>query len=197
MLADELIQPILHSYTIESLARLTESCGLEIILPCLNQFDKTEMKYSWNIGFDNPSLKETYDSLPDLHRWQVTNLLMREKSPQLWFYLQRKDAERLRVSEKEVCERFLDTKFVRAKTVQRSYFHQNDGRYTLSPTTHLFPTCPPDDCVKSIAEASDGRSTIREIFQRLGIDASFRSVNQARLKLTTRAFPYLRSVEFR
>src|SRR6185369_17884418 len=79
MLADELLQPVLHSYTVESLADLVASCGLEIILPCLNQLDKAEQKYSWNIEFQNPRLKEVYESLSDVNRWQVTNLLLRER----------------------------------------------------------------------------------------------------------------------
>jgi SAM-dependent methyltransferase len=196
MLADELIQPVLHSYTIESLADLVGCCNLELILPCLNKFDKIEKKYSWNISFKNPVLREMYNSLPDLRRWQVTNLLLREKSPQLWFYLQRKDSERPRMSEREICEQFLDTRFVRTGTIQKSYLRKEDGKYTLLTTALRFPTILPDEDIRCIADAVDGKRTMREIFQARAVDTSFYSVNHVRIRLATTAFPYVRSSEF-
>lgn len=37
--ADTLLQPVLYGYTVESLGELAEKCNLELLLPCLNQFD--------------------------------------------------------------------------------------------------------------------------------------------------------------
>lgn len=193
MLADELLQPVLHSYTVESLAELVASCGLEVILPCLNQFDKAEQKYSWNIEFQNPMLKEIYESLPDLSRWQVTNLLLRERSPQLWFYVQRTDSSRRRKPEKEICEEFLDTTFAPSRTTQSSFLRKSDGSYRLLPKSISFPVTPPNASVKKIVDAVDGHRTMREIFQELGRDMTL-TVSQARVMLATSAFPYLKAV---
>lgn len=193
MLADELLQPVLHSYTVESLAELVASCGLEIILPCLNQFDKAEQKYSWNIEFQDPKLKGTYESLSDLSRWQVTNLLLRERSPQLWFYVQRSDSPRPRKSEKEICEEFLDTTFSRSSTTQSSFLRKSDGSYRLLPKSISFPVAPANASVKKIVDAVDGRRTMKEIFEELGRDLSL-TTSQARIMLATSAFPYLRAV---
>ncbi|HEX8190600.1 MAG TPA: TauD/TfdA family dioxygenase [Pyrinomonadaceae bacterium] len=195
MLADELLQPVLHSYTVESLSDMAESCGLEITLPCLNQFDKTERKYTWNMRFRAPALREAYEALPDLRRWQVTNLLLRERSPQLWFYMQRKDSGRARKSEREVCEEFLDAKFARAATTQKGFVQEGEGvGYRLLPNALPFPVVPPDDSVKNIVEAVDGQTPMREVFARLGLETDFQAVNHARVMLTTAAFPYLQAV---
>ncbi|HXQ35448.1 MAG TPA: class I SAM-dependent methyltransferase, partial [Anaerolineales bacterium] len=194
MLADELLQPVLHSYTVESLADMAASCGLEIILPCLNQFDKAERKISWNMEFQSARLREIYDSLPDLRRWQVTNLLLREKSPQLWFYLQHKNSTPERKSEKQVCEEFLDATFARAMTTQRGFIQGQDGNYRLLSKSISFPVLPPDPSVKKIFDAVDGRRPMKEIFTELNLETTFAAVNKARIMLATSAFPYLKVV---
>jgi SAM-dependent methyltransferase len=194
MLADELIQPVLHHYTVESLAELAHSSGLELLLPCLNQFDKVEEKFSWNLEFKDGALSELYDALPDIRRWQVTNLLLRERSPQLWFYLQRKDSGYKRKTERDVCEEFLRTKFLRAGTIQRSHIRNQDGTYRLLPQSIRYPALAPNESVRKIIEMADGRSTMQEILKKLGIQTTFRIVNRTRLMLTTPQFPYLKAV---
>lgn len=194
MLADELLQPVLHHYTVESLSEMAASCGLELLLPCLNQFDKVEGHFSWNIEFDDAELRRIYEALPDVRRWQVTNLLLREGSPQLWFYLQRRDSGHARKTEREVCEEFMETTFVRAATTQRGYLQTKDGGYRLMPKTLRYPALPPAEALRRIVETADGQTPVREIFQRLGIDADFTTLNRARLMLTTPQFPYLKAV---
>jgi SAM-dependent methyltransferase/alpha-ketoglutarate-dependent taurine dioxygenase len=194
MLADELLQPVLHHYTVESLADMATNCGLQIILPCLNQFDKVERKLSWNMEFQSATLSEIYDSLPDLRRWQVTNLLLRERSPQLWFYLQRKDSKYECKSEKQVCEEFLSATFAKARTTQRGFIQGQDGKYKLLSESISFPALAPDASVKKIYDEADGRRTIKEIFQELNLETTFAAVNKARIMLATSAFPYLKVV---
>ena len=194
MLADELLQPVLHSYTVESLAEMAASCGLEIILPCLNQFDKAEQKYSWNIEFKNPVLKESYESLPDLKRWQITNLLLRERSPQLWFYFQRTDSSHTRRSEKEICEEFLDTIFVQSRTTQSSFIRKSDQGFRLLPKPISFPVKPADNLVKKIVDAVDGCRPMGKIFRQLGPEMTM-PVSRARAMLASSAFPYLKAVQ--
>ncbi|MBA3246894.1 MAG: TauD/TfdA family dioxygenase [Pyrinomonadaceae bacterium] len=191
MLADELFQPVLYSYTVQSFEELAASCDLELLAPCINLFDKTEEKFSWNMEFPDPELQERYESLPDSRRWQVSNLLLLEKSPMLWFYFQRKDSGRQKKSERQVCEEFLNTTFEKAGTKQRSYLMGNGEKYNLSPNTRAFPLAAPDSSVKAILDSVDGQSPMRDIFQRLGLKTTFQTVNQVRLKLTTSAFPYL------
>lgn len=194
MLADELLQPVLHHYTVESLAEMADASGLEILLPCVNQFDKAEGKLSWDVVFQDSTLKERYDSLTDLQRWQVTNLLLREKSPQLWFYLQRQDSGRPRKSEREVNDEFLETKFLPVETMQSGYLQTKEGGYRLLPKTLRYPVIAPDESVREIFAACDGRQTMRQVFQKLNIETTFERVNKARIQLTTPLFPYLKSV---
>ncbi len=194
MLADELFQPVLYSYTVQSLEELADSCNLELLAPCINLFDKTEEKFSWNMEFPDPDLQARYEALPDSRRWQVSNLLLLEKSPMLWFYFQRKDSGRQRKSEKQICEAFLNTTFEKAGAKQRCYIMGNDEKYKLSPNARPFPIAAPDTSVKAILDSVDGKSSMRDILQRLGVNITFQAVNQIRIKLTTSAFPYLKAV---
>ncbi|MGH9962671.1 MAG: hypothetical protein ACREBC_37080, partial [Pyrinomonadaceae bacterium] len=127
-------------------------------------------------------------------RWQVSNLLMLEKSPMLWFYLQRKDAGRERKSEKQLCEEFLNLRFTRANTEMRAYVRDKDGKYKLSLRLIPYPDarCPNTLC-RRVMDLVVGQAPVRigDIFQQLGIDIRFQVVNKLRLYLTTNAFPYL------
>jgi hypothetical protein len=77
-LADSLLQSFEHSYTIESLNYLAESCNLELLYHSVNQFDASDNKPSWNLEYNNPE----YEALDDIQRRQVGNLLMVEHSPE-------------------------------------------------------------------------------------------------------------------
>jgi SAM-dependent methyltransferase len=189
--ADALLQPVDYSYTVESLSELAESCGLELLMPTVNLFDKAARTLSWNIEFNDPELRERYDALPDLARWQVANLLLHEKSPMVWFYMQRKDSGRARKTEGRVCEEFLDRVFVKSGARQRSFVMDGEGRYRLSPNTPPHPAVPPEPPAREVYELVDGRATMREIFARLGVEPTFHAVNQVRVRLTTSVFPYL------
>ena len=192
--ADLLIQPVEHSYTVESLEMLAGSCDLELVAPCISPYAKNLATFMWNLNFDDAELREQYDALPDSRRWQVTNLLLNEKSPLLWFYFQRKDSGRRRKSEKQMCDEFLETAFEGTSSTQRSYIRGDDGSYRSSPTPVPYPLVPPDSSVRKIFDAVDGQSTMNEILSRLGITPTFAAVNQIRIKLTTTAFPYLKAV---
>jgi SAM-dependent methyltransferase len=192
--ADNLINPVEHSYTVESLEQMAQSCGMQILVPCINVYDQINEAFSWNLKFGDAELQRAYDELPDLSRWQVTNLLMFEQSPMLWFYLQRKDSGRERKAEKEICERFLDTKFARASTIQKTFTLKGDGFYKLSPHSVPYPSNTSDPIVAKIIGMADDRTCMREIFQQLEIEQEFQTVNELRMKLTTSAFPYLKAV---
>ena len=193
-LADSLLQPVEHSYTVESLDSMAASCGLEIVMPCINVYDKASKSYAWNMEFGDALVQEHFDALPDISRWQVANLLLLEKSPGIWFYLQRRDSGRERKTEQQVCEEFLNARFVRAATQQGRYVQGTDGTYELWPQTTPFPRPHPDPLMRKIIEAADGAISMREIFQRLDIEPTFQKVNASRLELTTAASPYLRAV---
>jgi len=193
-LADLLIQPVEHSYTVESFEELADSCGLELVAPCISMYAKNLAAIEWNLEMKDPELSEEYYKLPDSRRWQVTNLLLQENSPLLWFYFQRKDANRPRKSERQICEEFLRTRFERVETTQRSYLKDEDNKYSLSPTLVPYPMAAPAGPVKEVYNAVDSTLTMGEILERVGIEPTFRNVNPIRLKLTTSAYPYLRSV---
>ncbi len=65
--------------------------------------------------------------------------------------------------------------------------------YRLIPS--LSPPAPSDILLRKVVDSVDAKVSMRDIFQQLEIDSTFQMVNQLRLKLTTIAFPYLRTVE--
>ncbi|HEV2863281.1 MAG TPA: class I SAM-dependent methyltransferase [Pyrinomonadaceae bacterium] len=193
--ADLFIHPVEHSYTVESLGELADACGLEYVAPCISLYAKSVSNaFSWNMQFDDPELRAAYAALPDARRWQVTNLLLFDKSPLLWFYLRRKDSAAPLKTERQVCEEFLDTAFEKAKTKQRSFIRDEEGHYRPSPSALDYPVAAPPASVRAVYELADGGATMRDIFGRLGLDTSFETVNLVRIQLTTLAFPYLKAV---
>lgn len=194
-LADLLIQPVEHSYTVASLGAMAESCGLEMLHPCITLYVKLRLlNTTWNMEFPDAELQSTYDALPDLDRWQVSNLLLHEKTPLLWFFLQRRDSAHPRKTEREIDEGFLDSVFEKIGAQQRSFIRGADGVFKPSPRAVAFPLSPPEASVRNIFNEADGKVSMREIFRKLKIEPTFQNVNKARRELTTVASPYLRAV---
>ncbi len=194
-LADSLLQPVEHSYTVESMGGLLKSAGLEFWLPCLNQFDKTDNRLTWNLEFEDVMVTRYYNALPDEDRWHITNLLSIEESPMLWFYAQRTDSPFKRKSENEVCQDFLKTKFERYRTTGNLY-RLGEGGYQLVPRPMSWPSpaAPDDETARKVFDTVDPKKTLGEVLQSLGIHPDFHLMNLTRIQLTTPLFPYLKAV---
>ena len=194
-LVDELLQPVEHSYTIESMGRLLKSAGLEFWLPCINQFDRAGKKLTWNLEFDDEIVAHHYNALPDVDRWHISNLLSIEKSPMLWFYAQRTDSPFKRKSENEVCQDFLKTKFERYSTTVNHYRLSEEG-YQLVPRPMSWPSppVPPDETACNVFYTVDPKKTLGEVLRSMSIQPAFHLVNRIRTLLTTPLFPYLKAV---
>jgi SAM-dependent methyltransferase len=190
---DSLLQPVEHSYTIQMLENLAGKSNLEMLTFCVDQFSKTRDAVSWNFDLKDPELQEKYLALPDSSRWQITNLLLQEKSPMLWFYLQRQDCPRSRKTEQQICEEFLKETFTRIDTMQQGYILQADGTYKPMPRQLPFPgrQLPSSDKAQSVYKALDGNKPIGEIFDQIGLDISFQTVNDIRVRLATSAYPFI------
>jgi SAM-dependent methyltransferase len=195
-LADSFLQPVEHSYTVESLAALLETAGLEINLPSAYVFDKDSGRLDWYLQFEDEVAASHYAELPDLARWQVTNLLMVERSPSLYFYIQRNDSQYERKSERQVCDEFLNSRFVRYSTTINNYVGANGHyEYSATPIPHPSPRVPVDQTARRIFKEVSPDKTIEEIFQSLAISPTFSQLNTIRQQLTTPLFPYLKAVQ--
>lgn len=192
-LADGLLQPVEYSYTVESLDALATHCGLEFLAPCISPYDKAKQTISWNMKFDQEELQRRYDSLPDLRRWQISNLLQLERSPMLWFYLQRRDGQRPRKTEPQLSDEFLDLTFTRSETTRRAYLRANDGNYVLREHLSPYPGTHPNELCRAILDAVDDRpgTRMKEILRELRVEADFQLLHKLRLGLTTNALPFL------
>jgi SAM-dependent methyltransferase len=193
-LADSFLQPVEHSYTVESFVELAEGEGLEVLLPSMSIFDKDAGRLSWGIEFPDPDVARRYDALPDYERWQVSNLLMVERSPTIYFYLQRRDSGFARKSEHEVCREFLETRFERYGTTINNYV-SSGGEYKLSPAPvpHPSPRLPIEQTARNVFKWAEPGKTIREILAELDVEPTFHTVNRLRTQLTTPLFPYLKA----
>ena len=191
--ADSLLQPVEHSYTIESLNQLAQDCDLEIVTYCVSEWDKAADSIYWNMQWGSDEMQRRYESLPDLERWQVSNLLLFDRSPMLWFYLQRKDSGRPVKSERQMAEEFLDRRFRRARCGLRCFTLENGGSYKLSPKPVPYAGMPASGFYGQLLELCDGILTMREAFERAGAEPTFLAATHARILLATSAFPFLTS----
>jgi SAM-dependent methyltransferase len=191
-LADYLLQPVEYSYTIESFEDLVTACGLEIIAPCINPYDKVS-GFFWDLEFDDAELQDVYDALPDSQRWQVSNHLMLESSPMLWFYLQRRDSGRPRKRDRKLCEEFLNLRFKKGGTEKVTYLRTEGEEYDVIPRRVPYPGLHPDPLCRKIVEEANAQTSgmMRVVLDRLGVEANFAQLNKLRYRLTTNAFPYL------
>jgi SAM-dependent methyltransferase len=193
--ADLLINPVEHSFTVDSLAAMADRCGLELVRPCISLYAKFRAEtLDWEMHFEDPELQRVHDALPDVDRWRVSNLLLHEKSPMLWFYLRRKDATWPRKTERELAEEFLRTRFVRTGTQQQVFLRDRDGVFRPSQRPVPYPAAAPDPSVRSIYQRFESPRRVGEVFAELGIAPSFAAAHEARQKLTIPAFPYLKAV---
>lgn len=193
-LADALIQPVEHSYTVESLDRMARGAGLELLAPYPSPADVADGSVHWELEMGDAELQRAYDALPDVQRWQVTNLLLLEGSPMLWFYLQRRDSPLPRRSTRELCEAFLETRFVPARTTRKMYMGGPGGGYSATPSQEApFPVLRGKGEARQVFEALDSESPMRATLARLGIATDdLRAVNRLRVLLASSAFPFLR-----
>lgn len=195
-IADSYLQPVEYSYTIESLDQMALSCNLEYLNHCLNQFDVNGNQLSWNMNFRDPELRKLYFSLPDVKRWQISNLLMFSDSPMLWFYFQRKDSAFKRKAEQDICNEFLETRFSVKPFQIKRYMLGEDDRYSLSTKeVSALSLLPNEPVLKSVVQAANAQIKMKDVFHKLRITPDFHTVNDIRLKSTTVAFPFLQAVK--
>lgn len=193
-LADTLIQPVERSYTVDSLERLARGVGLELLAPFPSAHDAADGTLHWEAELGDPELQRAYDALPDVRRWQVTSLLLMERAPMLWFYLQREDSPFSRPTTGDLCEAFLDARCTPARTTRRMYVAGPEGAYSPSPRELPFPVWRGRGDAQRVFETLDAGRPLRATLERLGIPVDdLRTVNRLRVELASSAFPFLRT----
>lgn len=190
--ADFLIQPVEHSYTVASLERAAATCELDLLHFCIARVSAQEGAVDWNLVLEDQELRHLYEALPDTKRWHVTNLLLQDSSPMLWFYFQRRDAGRKRRTESELCDGFLNARFSRTATEREMFLRTPDGSYAPPQRHRPFPQqAPADPQALRLYQELDENVPLKHTATRLGLDTSFPAANALRIRLATTAFPYL------
>lgn len=197
-LADALAQPVENSYSVSSLGSLCRSVGLDLVAPCLNTFDRVEQRISWNLEFDDSALQDRYLALPDQVRWQLTNLLLGEQSPRLWFYVQREDCGREIPNEQGLAEELLDRELVKNAERVTTFLRGEAGAYRPGARVLPFPGAPRGtDLASRVFELHDDGMTLRTLLRSVDVPAGFLTAHELRMSLATSAHPYLRALEGR
>ncbi len=190
--ADAALQPVEHNYTIESFDNLLASRGLEMLSFCVDPVSRSASALQWNLDLGSPELQSLFNGLPHVERWQVANLLMAERSPMIWFYVQHKESRHRRIDEHELCRSFLATPFRRVSIAGRRYPRRPDGSYDPTGVEISIPGLPPTGTDASrVYDAMDEAQPVSATLERLGLELSFHRLNALRVSLTTSAFPYL------
>ncbi|HET7229714.1 MAG TPA: methyltransferase domain-containing protein [Longimicrobium sp.] len=193
-LADILVQPVEHSYTVESLGAMAHGAGLELLAPCPNPLDAGDGTLDWEMELGDPELQRAYDALPDVRRWQVTNLLQLGHSPMLWFYLQRGTSPVARRTTRELCEAFVDSRCMKQRTTRRMYMSTPEGAYRPSERELPYPVWRGEGDARRVYEALDSNLPLRATLERVGIDpGDLRAVNRLRARLASSVFPFLKA----
>lgn len=191
--ADALLQPVEYSYTVASLDQLLRRCGLELWAPLTDAFSRSFGETDWNLDFADASLQQRYEALPDVARWQVTNLLRGETSPMLWFYLRRDDSPYGSDCEAEAerCRRFAETRFRPTRTLKQLYRRDAAGGYAASGKARPFPGIPSDPRARAVYEALDPEAPLADAIDRAGLDRRLPTLSHLRGHLATTGYPYL------
>jgi hypothetical protein len=194
--ADALIQPVTHTFTVLEVQRLAATCGLDLVQPCINQFDVARNCFDWYMPTPDEALRANYEALGDTLRWHVTNLVQLEQSPMLWFYLRRSASTGLKHTEREITDQFLDQAFEIAQTSSQMFCRTDEGAYEPASKPVRYPNVHPDETCRDIVGmvAKRGRARMRDLLAEKGISTDFATLNWLRIRLTTNSFPYLRSV---
>jgi SAM-dependent methyltransferase len=193
-IADALMQPVENSYTVETLEDMAQRCGLEYVTPTPNAIDRGIGNISWNMRFLQVNLQQSYEKLPDSRRWQITNLLLCENSPFLWFYLKRADGPVEKKTEHEVCDSFLRTRFKPNAVGRHSYILSKEDKYTRVNSPLPYPGTPAKPEMRKIVEATNNGAPMGQILESMRIPRDFLTVNDLRLRLTTSIGPFLRAI---
>lgn len=191
--ADSLLQPVEHVYTVETLRLMADRCGLTLLQPCISQFDRLTGSIDWNLQGLPPKALNRYLNLPDFVRWQISNFLMLERSPTLWFYLQRKDCTYQRLSQRDLASEFLRRPFKKVTTSYGQYILGDCGnKYQLSNYTLSCPTPskPKSQLSEAVFAKLDGSTPMNKILDSLCDPTDFLTINALRTALATSAFPY-------
>jgi SAM-dependent methyltransferase len=196
-IADALIQPVENSYTVDTLEEMARRCDLELLAPSPNAMSNVldgVSQATWNLRFSQADLQKEYDKLPDSCRWQITNLLLCESSPMLWFYLRRKDSPRKRSTEQQICDSFLRTRFKANAVSRHAYVLSQDNKYMHVKSALPYPGLPSKPHLRQIVEAMAMGLPMGRTLESLRISRDFTTVNDLRLRLTPSVNPFLRSI---
>jgi SAM-dependent methyltransferase len=192
-IADSLLQPVEFSYTVESLGKLAAGSNLEYLIYCGNQYDVSADSSTWNMEFRDGVLRDRYNALPDVARWQISNLLLLNNSPLLWFYFQRKGSPFVRRTEQQICAEFFESRFTKSSFMLNEYNLNGQGKYNLSGAPLSYPKASSlkDPLAKRVYNLISPTLKIKDIFSKLSIKPTFENITNVRTKLTTSAYPFI------
>ncbi|MDH2427990.1 class I SAM-dependent methyltransferase [Sphaerisporangium sp. TRM90804] len=191
--ADTWLNPYEQTYTVADLDGLAGRAGLELEAPCVSAVARSLESFMWEVPVADDRIRRQFHALDDLTRWRVSNLLLMDRSPLVWFYLRRADSPIPATTEAERDERFLDAVMTRVSGTERVWLLERAGGYRPLDRPADLPAGRPAE-FQEVVDAVDGRRPVREVLEGLGGVPRPWTVRRMRTMLTTPTFPHLRAV---
>lgn len=139
---DTLIHPIIHHYTMRSLARLVQLGALRFVQPRHNHESKGA---TWSIV--KPGTMSEWERLSDLDRWTVSSELQFSRSPMLWFYLEHENSSS-RKTTSQLDEEFTSAEKRPFRARMKPYVRR--GGTLIEGEPIAFPPPPPAECTSRL-----------------------------------------------
>lgn len=195
MIADALLQPLEQAYTVDMLTALLVGCGLRLAIPCPNQFDMAEQRPGWEMHFADRELEHCYEQLPDIERWTITNHLLLDRSPMLWFYVDRLDSPSPLPGIRALAQSFAQNRYKRVRSMANIYVADEDGCFRRSENRIPLPSpaAPADTDLRAIWDALDPTMPLGRALPNRK-EAGPAMFNRLRERLTTPIGSYLQAI---
>lgn len=190
--ADTWLNPFEQGYTIDTLRTFVATSGLILEAPRVTP--EAEATPLWELEFDDPDIDDYFQACEDHVRWQITQLLLMEESPMMWFYLRRDDSPYRPTTDAERNSRFLES--VPHKVPESSWntwvLNDQQEYEMLNQPVRRQPIGISSE-FQDFFDAIDNNATVAQICRSLAIPATPRVVRRMRALLAGPEFPYVLS----
>lgn len=196
MIADTFLQPVERSYTVDGLVEMLKGAGLDLLLPCANQFDRAGGRLDWELCLPAGRARDVYEHLEDRRRWQVTNLLRAEASPMLWFYVGKDSSDTTRRNQQDAHDAFLAAQFTPIPApAARHQWSRSGYREVAAPDVTRRPAEQTQKLIDDLRQC-EGSVSMKALLEGRGIDTRSRAtVARWRTQLATPSFPFIVSTQ--
>ena len=148
------------------------------------------------MDFADPEISRLYGDLDAVERWSITNHFRLDRSPMLWFYIERVDSPTPLPKPDALIRSFLTTRFELVCATATLLTADGEGRFQRAdrPVPLPSPRLPHQADIHSVLDAVDPDLPFRQALDP-NARTTFAELSRLRERLTTPLICYLRSVD--